>query len=87
MINSKPDLAVIDQAIRMINHDWNTYTCVALDIASGGCWTYKRQYRMYIESINEGKVPYWWDHRHPFKEERIKALEGFKQACIDAGNK
>lgn len=94
MIPKTPNLAVIDYAIRLIEADVEKYSCCALSAAECKLVTneydfdsyYRYQYEQYILNVNNYKLPKWWEGEAKHKKARIKALEGFKQACIDAGS-
>ena len=95
--NAPPSLAVIDEAIEFIRSGYTVYTCIALQRAvercertahpSGRDWLYRSQYRRCVWGPNSHR-PVWWDCRFAYyKNERIAALQAFRQACIDAGAK
>lgn len=94
-IPTTPNLAVIDLAVKLVQNDREKYSCCALSAAEGQLVTddyncnsyYRYQYKQYIFSICKGKLPRWWNSTKQYKTARIKALKGFKQACIDAAKK
>lgn len=89
---SRPDLAVIDEAIRRIRVCWNTYTCIALrqaaiELRQAHLATeYVTQYRKHILS-GQRSFPNWWNSSYCHQKDRIAALESFRDACINAGKK
>lgn len=94
MIPKRPDLRVIDRAIKRIRFGLSHYTCYALRDAaieihecSSAAMEYRQQYRRVIRNLMGGFMPYWWCDLRPCKEDRIKALQAFRQACIDAAKK
>ena len=95
-MTSKPDIGIIDYAIRLIELDQVYHPCVALShacVAFGGDYngshddalsgtTYRDQYELLMKKKN-GKMPYWWDNYN--KKARLEALRKFRAACIEAG--
>jgi len=102
---NKPNLKVIDLAIKLIETNKHVYSCCALSSAimqmqaNIRCETvslYTNQYTKYVTRKNHG-YPTWWNEDNSWqpgyfrktlyesnKAARIRALKGFKQACIDA---
>lgn len=86
---TRPDLTVIDRAIRRLrNHD-SFYSCWAMRVAAtGSIWNpeteYERQFALWM--CKRGPLPKWWGSRAhgPQTRARIAALKSFRQACIDA---
>lgn len=89
-----PELAVLDGAIQFYLRGGCHYTCYALTHAvrrraPRTCVhsTYTCQYTLWCRARNGGSLPYWWNRSEPFRRERLAALRGFRQACIDAATK
>lgn len=86
----RPDLAVIDRAIARVRAGRTRQTCWALfyesALLSDSCNSnpYVMQYRQHIRGP-EG-FPRWWNKARAYREERIAALQSFRQACVDAAN-
>jgi hypothetical protein len=89
----RPNLKVIDQAIQRIEDRKGTLSCLALFYAheeatgfntSCNSSIYVKQYTAYVRSVNKGKLPSWWNIVGRGPTPRLKALRGFRQACIDA---
>lgn len=85
----RPDIAVIDRAIERVRSGRTRQTCLALfyeaPMLSDSCSSspYVRQYRQHIRGP-EG-FPRWWNKtKGDYREERVAALQSFRQACIDA---
>ena len=97
-MKSKPNVAIIDEAIRRIKEGVNRHSCVALSHAcekAGGDYfgssdssrdgeTYRAQYRLLMTN-SRGKLPSWWDVDKRHTRARVAALKKFKAACIAAG--
>lgn len=90
-IPARPDLAVIDKAVRRIEKRLDAQTCWALFHASddiGGYPNnnvYVRQFRAFVTD-QDSHFPIWWNNCYTAanKKHRIAALKAFRQACIDA---
>jgi hypothetical protein len=90
-------LRVIDRAIERIEARRDTMTCCALYGAlSDHKWNYlgqdvdllADQWEKYNRHKDKGgKLPAFWNRGYSpkRKQARLKALRGFRQACIDAG--
>lgn len=86
------DVRVIDLAISYVRSGQAKFSCTALtwalssesfkDCANKGLYEY--HYLMHTRKRNGSKAPEWWNANAPFVNERIEALENFKQACIQA---
>lgn len=91
MSRSKPRLSVIDEAIRCVEEDRNTYSCIALSNAAyyldnAHQQRYYEQYELFIRSLFPNRLPRWWNSEYSEQSriERIKYMKLFRQACIDA---
>lgn len=93
----KPKIEVVDAAIREIEtSSYTLYSCIALweaaleahpSATSYSVQKYEKQYEKYVESVNKGKLPPWWNDKTFGRAPRLKALRGFKRAMIKAAQK
>lgn len=94
-----PDLAVIDAAIERVRlrgkAGWVPFACYALQWAVLAEYPHLRVsaqqliLRRYQEQFarhaaGRRKKPWWWNSCGAGAEPRIRALEAFRQACIEA---
>jgi hypothetical protein len=89
MSKNKPDLRVIDEAISIIKSGRQTiYICTALNNAAivfeVDSDIYREQFEKYVRSQNGGQRPHWWSAWQRYNKERLAALRGFRQACVNA---
>lgn len=88
-----PNPKFFDRAIKRLMTGKNLYSCIALTASINGNATpaaftrYRVQYEKWVRSQNNGRLPYWWNSWKDYKWQRVAALLGFKQACIDAAKK